>query len=73
MNANYAKKSTFKISNMKKIYLKKIVGWVRHGKNKYLPFSQKNISYRNNQKNTIHEKYPNAISIYLIDGPINAI
>ena len=50
-----------------KIYLKKIVGWGHHGKNKYLPFSQKNISYRNNQKDTIHEKYPTKCNIYIFN------
>ena len=40
---------------------------MRHGKNKYLPFSQKNISYRNNQKDTIHEKYPTKCNIYIFN------
>ena len=57
--------SKYKIWN--KIYLKKLVGWVRYGKNKYLPFSQKNISYRCNQKDKIHEKYPTKCSIYIFN------
>ena len=40
---------------------------MRHGKNKYLPFSQKNISYRCNQKDKIHEKYPTKCNIYIFN------